>query len=445
MGSFSEVLIEQIQTILIVLERPVVQNQLLALAGAALVAWLLAEGLPFLLRRWGTVRFREALAEESGRLWRRWVSAVNLILFPVLSLILVRLAAQLFINRQEPAGLLIEALFLFWVLLAYRIIVFLLYLAFGQKAAIYHRRVLTPLFVIVIGLGLLANFLDTNLLAQIELVNFFDIPITLGTLLAAIIVFYLFLVFSWLLQDLLREVVMPRTDADPGVTNSILTITRYVVIALGIVVTASTLGFGLSNLALIGGGLSIGIGFGLQQIVANFISGIVLLFEQSLRPGDFIEIGEEFGMVKKLNIRSTIVQTNDNVEIIVPNESFLTSQVTTYTKTDRLIRVSIAVGVSYGSDPKEVRRLLLETAVQHGLVKKNPNPIVFFDAFGDSSLNFRLSVWIDEPRLIPRVRSDLYFMVWETLAKHDIEIPFPQRDLNLRGGWERLHNETTSF
>lgn len=132
-------------------------------------------------------------------------------------------------------------------------------------------------------------------------------------------------------------------------------------------VVFGTLGVNLTSLALIGTGLSVGIGFGLQQIIANFISGIVLLFEQSLRPGDVVEVNNQVGTVEKLNIRSTIIRTNDNVEIIVPNETFLTSQLTTYTKSDPLVRVSVPVGVGYDSNPKQVQQILMDTAVSHPL------------------------------------------------------------------------------
>lgn len=198
----------------------------------------------------------------------------------------------------------------------------------------------------------------------------------------------------------------------------------------------NTLGLDLSTFALIGGGLSVGIGFGLQQIVANFISGILLLFEQSLRPGDVIEINDQLGTVEKLSVRATVVRTNDNIEMIIPNEQFLTNSVTTYTKTSRLVRISVQLGVGYDSDPHLVRRVLLETAVLHELVEQNPAPAVFLTAFGDSSLNFRLAVWTRQPRQIPRIRSDLFFLIWDAFQQHNITIPFPQRDLNLGSGWE---------
>ena len=196
----------------------------------------------------------------------------------------------------------------------------------------------------------------------------------------------------------------------------------------------------MTTLALISGGLSVGIGFGLQEIVANFISGIVLLFEQSLRPGDVVSMENEMGIVKSLGIRATTVRTLDNVEVIVPNQAFLTSAVTTYTKSDRIVRVKIPVGVSFGSDPKEIREVLLTIARQHHLVQEKPEPAVRFIGFGDSSIDFQLEIWLDDPMLAMTIKSDLRFMIWKAFAKRNIEIPFPQRDLHLRSGvpWEQL-------
>ena len=183
---------------------------------------------------------------------------------------------------------------------------------------------------------------------------------------------------------------------------------------------------------------SIGIGIGLQRIVANFISGIVLLFEQSLRPGDVIDINGEIGTVGRLNIRSTVVRTLNNVEVIVPNENFVIKQVTTYTKSNQNVRLLLPVGVSYDADPREVKRVVIEAATKHGLVLDDPEPMLLFRGYGNSSLDFDLAVWIDQPQRAMFVRSDLYYMVFDALGRHDIEIPFPQRDLNLKRGWEQL-------
>ena len=423
-----QVLIEQVQTILILLERPVVQQQVLALSAI----FVLAIGLSRTLGK----------ALPSGLRFR---AAIEHLDFPFVAIFFSWLAILLFTQEGRPTGLLQNAQRLFWIWAGYEVVITLLVSYFGaQRVEWYHQRLLAPLFFGLVGAIILDNLIDLNLLAQIQLTVIFNTPITLGGVVAGIIVFYLFLLATSIIADVLENVIMPRTTADVGVINSIVTLSRYLIMMLGFFMAASTLGFDLSTLAFIGGGVTIAVGFGLQQIVANFISGILLIFEQALRPGDVIKIEGEIGVVEQLRIRSTVVRTRDNVELIIPNEKLLTSTVTSYTKSDRLVRISLPVGVSYDSDPHQVRDILLECAKQHDMVQKESAsfaPLVHFTGLGDSSVDFELLVWIDQPNLIRQVRSDLYFIVWDALAKHNIEIPYPQRDLNLRRGFSQLINK----
>ncbi len=433
-----QLILEQFEIILILLERPVVQQQLALLGLVLLLAWLVAAGLRQLVRQ-GVPSWHRRLGEQRSQRLQRGLTAVAQLYYPAAALLLLQVTIWILQGLERPFGLLDGATGLVLVLLLYRLLGAALYASFAEpRARTYDRRILTPLYFWLLLSILVSGFVELTVLAQIELFTLFETTVTLGRLVLTTVVIYLVLVLAWLLQDLLRKVVIPYTNADVGVTNSVLTLSRYTFILIGILVVISTLGVDLSTLALIGGGLSIGIGIGLQQIVSNFMSGIVLLFEQSLRPGDVIELNGEIGVVEKLNIRSTIIRTNDNVEVVVPNEQFFTTQVTTFTRSDNLTRINLTLGVSYSSDPKEVRELLMETAVKHGLVRKDPPPTVYFNGFGESSLEFRLAVWIDQPKRAPRVRSDLFFMIWETFERHDINIPFPQRDLHLRDGWQDL-------
>jgi small-conductance mechanosensitive channel len=176
----------------------------------------------------------------------------------------------------------------------------------------------------------------------------------------------------------------------------------------------------------------------LQKIVSNFISGLMLLSEQSMLPGDVIDLNGRLGTVEQVNIRSTTIRTINNVDLVVPNETFITTEVTTFTKGDTRVRLLIPIGVSYHSDPRQVRQVVSKVAAEHSLVLSRPAPDLLFRGFGDSSLNFELAVWIDQPIRAPRITSDLYYMIWEALKAHQIEVPFPQRDLHLRSGWEAV-------
>lgn len=437
-----EVIIDQLETLLIFVQRPIVQIQLLALLIVLVVAFLISRQLRRVIERFVRGMLRNSSSEVKKRVMEGVLPATNEERYLILVLLLGYAAAYSLDEYGHPAGLLLNVLLLFWFVLAYEIFVSLLYAIFRTDVVrLYHRRIFNPLFFLSIA-GLVASRLfDLDRLGDIQLLRLFDTDITLGTLVISILVLYAFFVISGIARDFIEIIVQPRLDADRGTIHAMTTISGYVIISLGIIAALTTLGFNFTTLAVIGGGLSVGIGFGLQQIVANFISGIVLLFEQSLRPGDIVEVDERICTVEKLSIRSTTVRTLNNVEVIIPNETFLTNAVTTYTGTNRQIRLLLPVGVSYDSDPKHIRQLLLETASKHGLVLKKPAPLVLFNGFGDSSIDFNLGVWIDNPEKMFAVRSDLYFMIWETLEKYDIEIPFPQNDLNIRRGWHDVFGE----
>lgn len=426
----------EFDTILVLLERPVVQRQLLDLILIIAIGWVLSVAVHRgVVRRMNRTRVR--LATERSDQFYRLMVLFDLVTFAMVVLILLQINIAVFDRQGLPAGLLRSAIPLFWAILAYDFFLSILYVRYDEAAIRpYHYRVILPLFIGILASMVVGNFINLDLLAQLRLVSLFGAEVTLGVVVRAAVIVYAFGTAAYLIQDALGR-VMARSGQDNATISSVLIISRYAVLGIGLLVLASALGVNTATLAVIGGGLSIGIGFGLQQIVANFISGILLLFEQSLRPGDVIDINGKIGTVEKLNIRATTIVTNDNVQIIVPNQSFLTNEVTSYTRTDRLVRIALPYGVGYGSDVKLVRDLVLHAVAQHGLVKESPPPQVHFLGFGESSLDFRVLVWMDQPRQMPRFRSDLYFMLWETFTKNNIEIPFPQRDLHLRTGWEK--------
>jgi small-conductance mechanosensitive channel len=305
----------------------------------------------------------------------------------------------------------------------------------------FQRRLLAPVFVLLITLWLLGTFIDLPTIARIQLfVSFNENGVTLGNLVGVAVVLYFLFTFAWVAQEIILHIIEPRTSIDAGTINAALTVGRYVVLALAALFVFWSIGLDPTSLAVIAGGLSVGIGFGLQSIISNFISGIVLLFEQSLRPGDVVEVGGILGTVEELGIRATTVRTYDNVEMIIPNETFFTSTVTTYTHGSRITRIVLTIGAGYNSDPPQVMEILKEAAQRHGLVLDDPAPDVFFENYGDSSIDFHLAIWVADPTHRKRVPSDLRLMIWKEFQKHGIEIPFPQRDLHLRSGipWETL-------
>ena len=247
------------------------------------------------------------------------------------------------------------------------------------------------------------------------------------------------LVVVLLLERYFRRMVTAwlrrRTKFEPSLQYAISKMSGYAFIALGFYVALTVSGVNLSSLALLAGAVGVGLGFGLQNIVSNFISGLIILAERPIAIGDRVEIGNIAGQVTQIRLRSTTVLTNDNITIIVPNSDFISNTVTNWSHGDPRVRLRLPVGVAYGTDTDQLRRALIEVAAEHPKVLKDPAPELFFLGFGDSSLDFELAVWTSEMTPKPRrFRSELYYAMEKKLRECGIEIPFPQRDLHLRSG-----------
>lgn len=262
--------------------------------------------------------------------------------------------------------------------------------------------------------------------------DFGGIHVSLRFIFTVGLVFYGSLIISKAIQALLLKNVLPRYRAEKGVQLSITRLAHYAILTIGFIVMLRVLGFQLNQLTLLGGALGVGIGFGLQAIVNNFASGLILLFERPIKVGDTIQLGSEWGEVKQLGLRATIIQTFDNAEIVVPNSDLITSQVTNWTLADRRVRVRVPVGVAYGSDVDKVMEILFACGNANPMVLSNPKPVVYFLAFGASSLDFELRVWIPEFLDKVTVLSELNQDIDSEFAANNIEIPFPQSDLHLR-------------
>lgn len=260
-----------------------------------------------------------------------------------------------------------------------------------------------------------------------------DLPVTPVFLLKAFAYFLLLTLAARKTRRLVMERILARTSLDVGQQYAFAQISGYAIFLFGLMIGLQWAGVNLSSLVILGGAVGIGLGFGLQNIANNFVSGLILLTERPIRVGDRVEVGETNGDVVRIAARSTWVRTNDNVLIIIPNSEFINSRVTNWTANDRQVRFAIPLGVSYGSDPDAVRNVLLEVAGRHPDVLADPPPEVLFTGFGDSSLDFQLRVWTITRVQFPRIlASELYFEIFRAFRRHGIEIPFPQRDLHLR-------------
>jgi small-conductance mechanosensitive channel len=243
------------------------------------------------------------------------------------------------------------------------------------------------------------------------------------------------IVLNSLIRKFVIQRILARTHLELGLQFAIQRIFGYTFILLGIYVALQVNGFDLSSLAVLAGALGVGLGFGLQNIVANFVSGLILLAERPLAIGDRIEINGVAGQVRQIRLRSTMVITNDNITIIVPNSDLVTGTLTNWSHGDPTVRIRIPIGVAYGTEPEKVKQVLLAVAAANENVLKTPIPSVYFESFGDSSLNFELGVWTREMIHSPRrFRSEINFAIEKAFRENDIEIPFPQRVVHLRTG-----------
>ncbi|MFQ3546126.1 mechanosensitive ion channel [Halobacillus rhizosphaerae] len=241
---------------------------------------------------------------------------------------------------------------------------------------------------------------------------------------------------SKLVRGYLFPSIYHRYELDQGIQFTLNKAFHYLIMILAIIVSLSTVGFKLSALTVFAGVVGVGIGFGMQNIASNFISGVILLFERPIKVGDRVVVDNIIGDVEKINMRATVIKTLDNEHIIVPNSYFLEEHVINRSYSDKVMRLVIPVGVAYGSDVPLVRQLLLQVAEDEAAssptVKKHPEPFVYFKEFGSSSLNFELFVWISNPEHVIRIRSNVNFRIDAIFRENKVEIPFPQRDLHLK-------------
>lgn len=317
-------------------------------------------------------------------------------------------------NQSEQEG---ERLIVFWL---------------GAFIDLVTLAILVPLGAVILGADL------TDVLETVESAFFGfqigSIRISIAQILLGIAVFIGILFLTRLIQRGAETQFFPKTRMDSGVQNSLKTIIGYVGLVIAAMAAISLLGFNLANLAIIAGALSLGIGFGLQSIVNNFVSGLILLFERPVKVGDWIVVSSGEGTVKRISVRSTEIETFDRSSIIVPNSELVSSSVQNWTYKDKLTRLLIPVGVSYDADPQTVLDLLSDVIAKSNRVMRYPEPSVFFKGFGDSSLDFEIRVFLrDTSERVP-AQNELRVAIFNEFKSAGIEMPYPQRDLHIRSG-----------
>ncbi|MDO8966212.1 mechanosensitive ion channel family protein [Algoriphagus sp.] len=279
----------------------------------------------------------------------------------------------------------------------------------------------------------LENILNENL------ISLGDSKLTIGLAMTLVLSFVaLFVIAEWVRRFLVKH-ALKKTQIAKGTKESIGTMVKYLIILGGIFSILQTNGIDLSAFGVLAGAIGVGIGFGLQNITNNFISGLIILFEQPIKVGDRIEVGDVSGDVIQINARATTVVTNDNISVIVPNSQFIDSQVINWSHNEHRIRFNFPVGVSYKEDPEKIKKILVEVAKAIPGILETPEADVLFDSYGDNSLNFNLRVWTSDYVNKPNVlKSQLYYAIFKRFTAENVEIPFPQRDLHLKSGFEKL-------
>lgn len=259
-------------------------------------------------------------------------------------------------------------------------------------------------------------------------------PITVASVLLFVTVLICFSIASQFITRVLLGRVLRRLHMDEGTRYTLQRVTHYIIMLIGALVSFQFMGIDLSGLMVVFGFLSVGIGFGLQNLTSNFAAGLILLVERPIRVGDRVIVGDTEGDVVEINIRSTTIRSTNNISIIVPNSEFVSSRVVNMSHRDPTLRIEVNVGVSYDSDLNTVIQCLAEIAAANTEVLKTPTPEVLHKGFGDSAWNMRLRCWIADPKRHEDVQSDIHCAIVRTFRAKGIEIPYPQRDVHIRSG-----------
>ena len=345
--------------------------------------------------------------------------SVDYLLFPILCW-LALLAAAHFANGSFS---LIPTFFLPLVQLffVYRLVGLLAYLFLGQETyELLVRRFFLPLMLTYMAMQGIGLFADLSLLGSTELFVIANTQVTLRILFIASIGLYLWLTGIHGISQLFRRVLTQKMQVDEGSLEAYLILLRYFLIGFGLFVAISELKPDPTAIAAVSGGLAVGVGFGLREVVVNFVSGIMLLFERSLRPGDVIEIDNKLGRVEDINIRATTIRTIDNVELVIPNQLFLTSTLTSYTRKSRVARFQLEVPASCAHDPETVIAVLLHVVRSDPKVLISLNSEVEVAQLGDASVQYKLQVWTEHPLDIADIRSNLYQRIWKAFEENQI-------------------------
>jgi small-conductance mechanosensitive channel len=374
---------------------------------------------------------------EEYNLRRLTLKTIQRILFPLSMLLGVLAGRAMLVGAGQRVELLRLAVPLLVSLATIRTLVYFLRKAFrpGPAVKAWENLISTSVWIIVAlhllgwlpavlealdGLALQLGSTRISLLASIKLIAAVGL---------------LWVLALWVSRFIELRLGQARF-ANANMQVALVKLSRFVLLTLAVLVALDAVGIDLTTLKVFGGALGVGLGFGLQRIASNFISGFIVLFDRSIRPGDVITIGDKFGWVQELHARYVVVRDRDGVERLIPNETLITSEVINWSYSDRNVRLKIPVSISYDNDPELAMALMLEAARGVPRVLAEPAPAARLLSFGDSGVELELRVWLNDPEAgLANVRSDVNVAIWRLFKGAGVVIPYPQRDLHLRSGW----------
>lgn len=420
---------------LVFLDRPAVVQQILVLLGVLALSWLISRTVWLVVNRIRLQRARRRVNDPNlnqvapGNIALQLLESIGA---PLLGIAMAMLAIDAMERAGRVTGLLDELISVFVVLLAAQLVMTVLTVGLEpREARRYRRRFFKPLMWIIVGLMIINHLADLSRLASAPLFDLFGSPISVGALFVATLGIWFWTDAINLLNSVVVNFVVRHTSLNDGSAEATLMLIRYALILLGIAYVVGQLQLSPATVAAITGGLSVGIGFGLREVLANFISGTFILFERSLRPGDIVEVDEQMGTVEKLSVRSTTVRTLDNEDIVIPNSAFFTESFKSFTRSDERVRFNVVVMANCLNEPEHVRQVLHATAAAHPDVLDDPPPEAWVeDQFGNNVVKYRLHMWSSSPLTVPRLRSDVVRMIWKAFQDTGIHLVFPDLELH---------------
>lgn len=362
------------------------------------------------------------------------------ILFPLSMLLGVIVGAALLRRMGHAVVLLDLAVPLLLSLAGIRLLVYFLRKTFkpGPAVKAWEGLIATSVWIVV-ALHLLGWLPDVLAALDAMAMQLGKTRISVLAVLKLILALALLWLLAMWLGRLIEQRISRSTYVNPGMQVALIKLSKFGLLVLAFLLALNAVGIDLTALAVFGGALGVGLGFGLQRIASNFISGFIVLFDRSIRPGDVISVGQSFGWVQALHARYVVIKDRDGVERLIPNESLIVNEVINWSYSDRNVRLKIPVSISYDNDPERAMDLLLQAARANERVLDEPPPAARLMAFGDNGIQLELRVWLADPEAgLATVRSDINRAIWRLFKEAGIVIPYPQRDLHIRSGLKGL-------